>query len=188
MSSNPWQASVEQVRGDWKWFLALGVFLVLLGTIGIGAASFFTDVIVILCGFLMLTGGIAQIAQAFWARRWSGFLLQLIIGILDIVIGLFMIARPGKAELVITLLLAAWFVAGGLFRMIGGLALRFPNWGWMVFGGFVTALLGLAVLAEFPQSGEFFLGLYVGISLLFQGWSWIMLALSLRSLPATPNP
>jgi uncharacterized membrane protein HdeD (DUF308 family) len=187
MSTNPWQASVQQVRGEWGWFLALGIFLVLLGSFGIAEPFFFTGIVIFVSGFLVLFGGGAQVVQAFYARRWSGFLLQLLIGILDIIVGLFMIAQPAEAAELLTLLLAAWFLAGGLFRMVGSLVMRFPNWGWTAFSGFISALLGLAILMKWPYSGEFFIGLCVGISLLFQGWSWIMLALSLRSLPA-PAP
>lgn len=187
MSTNPWQASVEQVRGEWGWFLVLGIALVVLGTFGIVESFIFTEIVILVSGFLVLMGGGAQIAHAFWARRWSGFLLELLVGILDVVVGIFMISSPEKAALVLTLLLAAWLLAGGLFRVIAALAIRFPNWGWTALGGLVSAVLGIAVLNQWPASGEFFIGLCVGISLVFQGWSWIMLSMSLRSL-TTPMP
>jgi uncharacterized membrane protein HdeD (DUF308 family) len=31
-------------------------------------------------------------------------------------------------------------------------------------------------------------GLFVGIDLIFDGWSWVMMGLALRSLPRQPAP
>lgn len=186
MSANPWMTNAEQTRSGWGLFFGLGLVLLLLGMIGLACPLTFTTGLVFVTGFLVLIGGVAQTAHAFLAMRWSGFLLELLIGILDIVVGVFMITRPEKAALVLTLLLAAWFIAGGVFRIVAAASIRFPNWGWTVFGGVVTAALGVLILSEWPESGEFFIGLYVGISLFFQGVAWIMLALSLRSLPPAP--
>jgi uncharacterized membrane protein HdeD (DUF308 family) len=43
--------------------------------------------------------------------------------------------------------------------------------------------LGVMILLQWPFSGFWVIGLFVGIDLLFSGWTWIMLALRLKSLP-----
>lgn len=45
-----------------------------------------------------------------------------------------------------------------------------------------TLRLGLLVLAEWPASGLWVIGLFVGIDLIFYGGAWIALALRLRSM------
>src|SRR5213078_2469879 len=65
--------------------------------------------------------------------------------------------------------------------------LKFPNWGWAAFDGAVTLLLGILLWADWPWSGFWFLGLSIGIALLLRGWSHVMIALALRSLPAAPS-
>ena len=56
------------------------------------------------------------------------------------------------------------------------------NWGWHALSGLITLLLGILVLAQWPVSGLWVIGLFVGIELLFYGGAWIALALDLRSL------
>lgn len=186
MSLNPWVTSTNAIRGGWLFFFVLGLLLVILGTVGIAAPLVLTQAVILVLGVLVLLAGIFQTAHAFLALRWNGFILEFLLGILDIVFGLFMIVWPVEAAKVITFLLAAWFIVSGSFRMAAATVIRFPNWGWTLLGGIVSALLGVLVLLGWPETGEIFLGLCIGIALIFQGWSWIMLSLSLRRLMSVP--
>jgi uncharacterized membrane protein HdeD (DUF308 family) len=42
--------------------------------------------------------------------------------------------------------------------------------------------LGLLVLAQWPASGLWVIGLFIGIDLIFYGAAWIALALGLRGM------
>jgi uncharacterized membrane protein HdeD (DUF308 family) len=79
------------------------------------------------------------------------------------------------------LLLAALFIVGGLFRAIGATSLRFPRWGWTAASGVIAVLLGVMLLAQLPASSLWFLGLAVGIDLLFEGCALIALGGALRA-------
>jgi len=79
------------------------------------------------------------------------------------------------------LLFASFFTVIGIFRLIAAVRLKFPNWGWAVFDGAVTLLLGILLWAEWPVSGFWFLGFTIGIALILRVWSHVMLALALRS-------
>ncbi len=48
--------------------------------------------------------------------------------------------------------------------------------------GIITFVLGLLVLAQWPASGLWVIGLFVGIDLIFYGCAWIALALELRTM------
>ncbi len=52
---------IELLRDQWKWFLALGIALVVMGTIAIGDAVIATEVATALFGFLMLAAGITEV-------------------------------------------------------------------------------------------------------------------------------
>jgi len=80
----------------------------------------------------------------------------------------------------VALLLGAFFVVGGVFRIIGASILRFRNWGWVVFNGGVTLLLGVIVLASWPISGLWVIGLLVGVEMVINGWSWMLFAWATR--------
>jgi len=121
--------------------------------------------------------------HGFRVRRWGGVFLHLIAGILGVLIGLLIVTHPVAGALAWTLLFASFFTIIGLFRLVAAMRLKFPNWGWAVFDGIVTLLLGILLWAEWPWSGFWFLGLAVGVSLTLRGWSYVMFAIAVRSFP-----
>lgn len=171
---------VEMLRSQWKWFLALGIALVVFGTIAIGSACVATVAATVLFGFLMLAAGVTEIVSSFWAGRWSGTLVHLLIGVLYTVVGLIVIDHPANAAIQLTLIIAIFLIFGGIFRIVFALSERFTGWGWVLLNGAVTLLLGMLVYKQWPASGLWVIGLFVGIEMIFNGWAWVMLALGLK--------
>jgi len=81
------------------------------------------------------------------------------------------------------MLMAVFFLISGLFQAIGSLWVALPGWGWQTADGIITFVLGLLVLAQWPASGLWVIGLFIGIDLIFYGGAWIALALGLRASP-----
>jgi uncharacterized membrane protein HdeD (DUF308 family) len=171
---------LEALRNHWCWFLALGIAMVVLGMIAIGDAVIATVAATVLFGFLLLAGGIAQMVSAFYAGKWSGMLLHLLIGILYVIVGLMIIDRPETSAVQLTLIIAFFLIFSGIFRTVYALSERFTGWGWVLLNGAVSILLGFLVYKQWPYSGMWIIGLFVGIELIFNGWAWIMLSLFLR--------
>lgn len=169
------------LRRKWGWFLALGISLVVLGLIALIVMPAATVATVMVLGWLMVFSGVVEAVHGFQVRGWGGMFLHLVAGILGILIGLLVATHPVAGALAWTLLFASFFTVIGLFRMIAAARLKFPNWGWAVFDGAITLLLGILLWADWPWSGLWFLGLSIGISLLLRGWSYVMLALAVRS-------
>ena len=134
-------------------------------------------------GVIMLIGGISQVVIAFWAGRWSGFLLQVLVGILYVVVGFMVIDAPVASAASLTLVIAAFLFIGGVIRIVVAMAERFPGWGWVLLNGAVTLLLGLLIYKQWPLSGVFVIGLFVGIEMIFNGWYWVMLSIGLKKSP-----
>jgi len=169
------------LQKEWKWFFILGLALIFLGTIALGSCYFVTMVTVVMFGVLILMGGIAQVISAFWAGKWSGFLLHLLIGILYIIAGFIIVDAPDKSAALLTLVMAAFFFVSGIFRIVTALSLRIPGWGWVLLNGIVTLLLGILIYKGWPATGESIIGLFVGIELIFNGWYWVMMGLGLKN-------
>lgn len=177
---NPYFREIESVSKNWGTFLALGLLLVVLGVAVISSSFYATIFSVIFFGLLVLCAGIVQIVQAFMARKWSGLLLSLLLGVLYIVTGFLCVARPTAAAVTITFWIAAFCFIAGAFRMLSALVMRFDQWGWIFFNGLVTFILGLMIWADWPISGLWVIGLFVGVDMILSGWSWILLSLSAR--------
>jgi uncharacterized membrane protein HdeD (DUF308 family) len=163
--------------------LILGGLLIFGGVLAISYPHATTLLTTTFFGVVLIVAGVVEAAGAFWARAWGGFFLHLLIGLLSLFIGVIFVDKPLISAIEYTLLLAVFFVAGGLVRAISALTTRFSGWGWAVLNGAVTVLLGVLIWRGWPDSGLWVIGMFVGIDLLFSGWSWVMLGLALRSIP-----
>lgn len=176
---------LEDFRRHWVWFLALGVVLILIGLAAMGAPLVATLATMLFFGWLLLVSGVLQIVHAFWARRWGGFFVQLLVGVLELVVGGLIVDNPAPAGAAVTMLMAAFFVVGGIFRMFAALAYPFDGRGWLFLGGLVNLILGMMIWKSWPESTLSIIGLFVGIDLLIHGWWLVMLSLSVKSMPTT---
>lgn len=174
---------LDRFRQHWWWFLVLGIILVVGGVVSL-AYPFASSVgIVIVLGAVLIIGGLATVIGAFWAGKWSAFFLQVLVGILYVMAGMVIRDVPLESIALLTLFIAASFVVVGVFRIVVSLVERFPQWGWALLNGIVTLIAGLIIYDSFPSSALWVIGLLVGLELLLNGWTWIMLSLALRNLP-----
>lgn len=173
-------------HANWNWLFLWGILLVILGCAAISAASLMTIVSVIFLGCIILIGGIVILFDTFklwWGSgSWGSFLLEFIMAVLYIVVGIMLIKNPVSASVSLTFLLGLFYLVIGLFRIIYALASGMPSPGYSVFSGFISALLGILILANWPTSGLFIIGLFIGVDLLVIGLTYIMTSLSIKSL------
>lgn len=175
---------LENLRKRWGWFLALGVLLVVLGVIALGSSVFLTLATMEFVGWLLIVGGVLEAVHACSCKGWGGFFIDLLTGILYVVVGFMVVANPGATAVALTLLIAMFLIFGGIFRIVVALVVRFQNWGWLLLHGVVNLLLGIAIWRQWPLSGLWVIGLFVGIDMLFNGWSLVMLGLAAKNLPS----
>ena len=176
---------LNALRGNWMWFVLLGIALIVLGSVALGSLVIASLAAAAAVGLLLLMGGIAEAIGAIWCRGWSGFFLHLLSGVLSIVVGVLFLRAPVGALAALTLLLACFLMVGGIFKIVSALAYRFAAWGWSLASGVIDLLLGLLIWQEWPASALWVIGLFVGLNLLFRGINWIALGLALRALPRT---
>ena len=181
-------SDLECLQESRLFLIGMGIALIILGAIAIGSSFITTLATVLVFGLLLLLGAVFQLVTAFWGRRWRGFVLHLLTGVLYFIAGVFMIENPLEAALGLTVLVAACLLIGGILRIILSLVERFDGWGWMVLNGIVSVLLGTAIWSQWPLSGLWVIGLFVGMEMLLSGLSWVMLGLAVRSTPKVALP
>ncbi len=182
MATTPLFLEVQELRHQWGWLLALGICLIIVGTIALLILPAATLGTAMVLGALLIVSGIIEGIHAFRVRGWGGMFLHLIGAVLGILVGFLILTHPVAGALVWTLLCAAFFTVIGIFRLITAISLKFPNWGWAVFDGIVTLALGILLWAEWPWSGIWFLGIAVGVSLILRGWTYVMFAIAIHRL------
>jgi uncharacterized membrane protein HdeD (DUF308 family) len=179
---NP-QASSDMapLRAKWGWIVALGVVYVIVGFIALGSVALATVASVLVVGVMMIIAGVTEVISAFQIKSWGRFLLWVLLGLLYIVAGFVTFENPLLAAVVLTLILGASLVASGIVRIILAFSMkRETPWTLVLLSAVITLLLGLLILAHWPVSSLYILGLFLGIDLIMAGAGWIGVGLGLR--------
>ena len=181
--SDVFAAGLEQVRKSWGWFLPFGILLTVLGVVCVGKAQSATTFSILALGWVLMISGVVWLINSFYAFSWHGFFLYLLNAIIRGVTGYLLVRHPDAGAQGVTMVLAALFIVGGLFRGIGAGVIQFPRWGWTVFSGLVSFGLGVYLLATWPAASTYFVGIVIGVDLIFDGASLVGFASAIQSLP-----
>jgi uncharacterized membrane protein HdeD (DUF308 family) len=166
-------------RKNQKLFSVWGIILIILGIMAISTSAFATLLSVYFLSALLLASGMVILVDSFtfWWGKWKGFFLHLIMSLLYIAVGTILLLDPLLGTLALTLLLGFFYIMLGAFRIGYSLYLHAPQWGWSLFNGIISFILGILILIQWPASSLYVIGLLVGIDLLLSGWAYIMVSL-----------
>lgn len=177
---------IEALRRKWAALLALGVVMTVAGMLAIAYPAVATITTVQLFGVLLIIAGVAEIVGGLWAGRLGGFAVHLLCGLVALFVGAAILDRPLLGAKGYTLVLAVFFVAAGIARVVFALTQRFSGWGWVLLNGAVSLLLGVLIWRELPSSALWVIGTFVGIDLMLNGLSWVMIAVAVRRVLPRP--
>lgn len=173
------------IRGHWKFFLAEGIILIILGLAAILVPLIATLTFTIFIGWLLIISGLVGLYSTFRMHPAPGFWWSLVSAILALVIGILLILRPITGMFSLTLLLITFFLIEGIASIM--FAIEYRNdlparWGWMVASGIVDLILAAIILVGLPGSAAWAIGLLLGINMVFGGATLIVMALEARQL------
>jgi uncharacterized membrane protein HdeD (DUF308 family) len=167
----------EGLARTWKSLRAIGIAAIVIGFIAILIPDIFAVGTAIFIGCILVLVSAFLAAAAFTAHGVGSFLARIAWAVLTFVVGLWLIVEPHNGTVTLTLVLGIYFLLMGLTRIIVAFLGRGqPNAGWIGLSGICGLIIGILVLAKFPSSADWAIGLLVGIDLIFAGWSLISVA------------
>jgi uncharacterized membrane protein HdeD (DUF308 family) len=174
----------EAIHGHWKFFLAEGIVMLVLGLLAIAVPEIASLAIAILIGWLFFIGGIFRTLSLLQHRGMPGFAWSLLTALLAIVLGVILLFRPIAGVLTLTIVLVAFFIIEGVAAILLAIEHRrhLPSWGWVLLSGLVDLLLAYLIWDGWPSSAGWAIGLLVGINMVFVGLSLIMTAIAARTM------
>lgn len=179
------ETALESVKRASGWSIVLGILMILAGMLAIAGPLFAGVVIVYVVAWTAIFNGGAQIVYGFRVHSGGRMILELLLGLLYIVAGVFILLHPGKGLLALTLVIACFLVVYGIFALVLAFQLRpLAGWGWVLFDALITLLLGLMIWAHWPINSEWVVGTLVGISFIVSGVSRLMLSMAVRKVAA----
>ena len=123
-----------------------------------------------------------QFIAAFNVKSWGKFAFWLLLGALYVAAGVIAIMNPLLAAAYLTLMLGIALAVGGVLRIFLAFNMKSAGgpWGWVALSGVITFALGCMIIAQWPASSLFVLGVFLGIDLIFIGSGWLSMGLALR--------
>ncbi len=174
--------TLAPLRAKWGWIVALGVVYLVAGFIALGSVVAATAASVLVVGAMMFVAGVFEVINAFQVKSWGRFIFWLLLGVLYIVAGFVAWDNPFLTAVWLTLILGAVLVASGIMRIFLAFNMKHGSpWVWVVVSGVITLVLGLIILAHWPFSAVYTLGIFLGVDLVFAGVGWIGLGLGLKN-------
>jgi len=165
------------------WSIALGVLMIILGIIAMLAPWEFGIVIALIIGWSAIFNGVAQIIYGIRTHSGGRTVLEVILGLIYIVAGIYLLVHPVGGLLVLTLFLACFLLVYGVFALVLAFQMRpLPGWGWVLFDAIITILLGILIWAHWPLNSEWVVGTLFGISILVSGVTRLMISLAVRRM------
>ncbi len=173
----------EGAKAGGKSMTFFGVIAIILGMLSMMMPGLTGVSVVYLLGMIVLVAGIVRLIWAFQAGSLGRGLLMFAIGLLTLLAGFALLAHPLFASGVLTIMLAVYFILDGIGEIAAGIRVRpADGWGWLLFGGIVSLLLGLMIWRQFPLSGLWAVGILLGIKLFFIGLIMVTAGSAVRSI------
>lgn len=173
------QKMLQYLQLHCRLFLIEGVIFILLGFLAVAIPHFFSVVIVMLLGWIIVVAGAIQGSRAIFLRNMPGFYLWLGLGVLQIVLGYLLIADPIAGVFSFTMMMAVYFAIEGATKMYWAYRLRpLPYWNYVFFNGFTALAFAFVILTFWSETASWLLGLLVGINMIVMGWSMVKMSLS----------
>ena len=182
------RAMTNAFSAHWRLFLFQGVVMIILGVVAVCAPVAATIAVDIYVGWLLLISGLFGLIAIVSTHHVHAFLWSLITAALSVVIGILLILKPIEGAISLTAVLTAFFIAEGAFQAAIALASRqvmAGTWGWMLMSGLADLVLAAIIIAGWPGTAIWALGLLVGVNLLTSGCAVVMAALAGREMART---
>ena len=169
----------------WKFFLAEGIVLLILGSAAILVPAAASLAMAMVLGWIFVAGGGVGLLTTLFGHKAPGFWWSLLSALVTLAAGAALVGWPVSGVFSLTLVLTAFLIADGILTMLfaiehrRGLAQR---WGFLFLNGILDLILAGLIIWALPASAIWALGLIVGIDLIFGGWSLVAMAMAARKL------
>jgi len=180
----PRAEDAEEPRA-WRWFL--GFVMTLLGLMAISSATVTGALSVMMIGLALVIAGFVEVLSGLGRGSNRIRPLRLMGGLLSLVMGGLILMRPGSGLAALTWLLAAYFLAAGLFHAVTSLMERHAGWGWDLLYGACAIVLAVVALSNARGAGLRLVGALVGIEILLRGLALVLGGLQ-RRRPMSTSP
>ena len=97
--------------------------------------------------------------------------MNLQIGVLDTVVGLIILTELNKSEDKLLLLVSAYLLIKGIFRILAAYSVHFSHFNIATLGGLISVILGMLLWQEWLGKSMWFICFCLSIDIMTRGWA-----------------
>lgn len=175
------EADASAVRRGGGWVTFLGAVMIFAGIASMLAPLASGVAVIWILGGIVIGVGVLSLLNAFAAESsWLGA-GDFWMGLLYILVGVMLWMNPIAGLKILTLVAAIFLLLRGMMQIAVAFQLKpAQGWGWVLFSGAAALLLGILLFAKWPLSGLWAVGVFLGVELLFSGWTLVFAGRTLR--------
>lgn len=167
--------------GDWHDVLIGGLVTLIMAIVLLAWPHHTVKVLLLLLGILAIISGLAALIVGLAGKAEEGRRSATIArGVVSLIFGVIVIARPGFALTVALILIGVWALVIGVLDINRGVRLHQSGSGTIVVSGAVWSLLGVLLLISAAVQKATWFVILLGVVLLLAGICRILAALVLR--------
>ena len=179
---------LNSLKSAGKKIIIFAVILIILGILSITLPAYSGMTITVILGILFVIGGALRTIFAFITTSWGSAILRFLFGLVMLLGGIWLIANPAMGMTTLTIILAIMFVVDGISEVTFSFFLKPVGGGTiMLLDGIFSIVLGILIFAKWPASGEWAIGLLVGIKLVIDGIALLTLGMVSKKAAQVTN-
>jgi len=169
---------LNSLKSSSKKIIMFAVILIILGILSITLPAYSGMTITVILGILFVIGGALRTTFAFVTTSWGSAILRFLFGLVMFFGGIWLVMNPDMGMTTLTIILAVMFVVDGISQVMFSFFLKPIGGGtMMLLDGILGIVLGILIFVKWPASGEWAIGLLVGIKLLIDGIALLTLGM-----------
>jgi uncharacterized membrane protein HdeD (DUF308 family) len=171
------------------WSIFMGALTAIVGVLMIIYPLATATASTVLLGSALIVIAAAQLVFAFTSESVGNFFLKLLLGILYGAAGVALVAFPGAGVVSLTGLIGVLLIAEGIVEI--AIAIGAPELsgrGWFIFSALSSILLGIMILAQWPNSSVWAIGTLVGVAVLINGITRVVISTAVRHEARSMTP
>lgn len=168
----------------WMKWLLVGMVSVGFGGLALSNTVLASVSVTILTAILLGIAGVFQILAGLTDAKIGNKIWNILLGAMILFLGVSFWRNPLEGAVSLALMVTIMIAAGGVLRMFLAWQMRQTPYFWaMLVSGAVSILLAALIFSDFKALSVQIIGIFIGIELVFNGFSLIVLAFFMRRNP-----
>jgi uncharacterized membrane protein HdeD (DUF308 family) len=164
------------------WSVVLSVLMILAGILAIVVPPVAGIAVTVFVAWLLVFSGAMHFVYG-WHAGGTAMIWEIFLAIAYTVMGVYMLFHSYRRVAAFTFALGTYLVLESLFELMLALRLRpIPSRGWVFLDSIITLILAIMIWRTWPARTDWVIGVLVGISMLFNGVTRLMISLTARKL------